>query len=229
MKLRVISLVAMIGLPSAGAARADIVSVVTRGVVEFSVIGGSMAGVQAGDPVVMSYSVDSNVFVNSPNFPTRGYPLLLDTFSMTVAGRPVPIVNPQPDGQTAYFVMRNNDPGVDGFVLSTNVDFPVPVTVTIPGLAPEHELDFLVTFNDGNVFPSLDILNALGTYDASNISVYNWSIGRFGNPGALYTYETITLSVVPEPSSMLLLGVVSAGMAGYVRRRRLAARCLNCN
>lgn len=201
-------------------ARADVVSVVIQGVVESNVIAGNMVGVQAGDPVITSFLVDSNTFVNSPSFPTRGYPVQLNSFSMSVDGRPVPIVDPQPNGQTAMFVLRNNDPGVDGFVLSTNVDLPFPVAVTIPGLTPVHDLDFHVTFNDGNVFPSLDILSALGTYNTSNISVYNWTIGRFGNPGALYEYQTITLSVVPEPSAMMLAGVGAAAFAGWRRRRQ---------
>src|SRR5262249_27428088 len=143
-------------LLTSASARADPVLVVATGTVEFNVIQGNMVGVQPGDPVMMSFTVDSNTFVNSPTFPTRGYPIALDSFSMTVAGRPVPIVNPQPAGRTAYFVLRNNDPGVDGFLFSTNIDFPEPVAVNIIGLAPVHDLDFLVTFNNGDVLSSLN-------------------------------------------------------------------------
>jgi hypothetical protein len=75
---------------------------------------------------------------------------------MTVGGNPVTLDNPQPFGP-AYFVLRNNDPAVDGFLLSRNVDFPQPVSVHIPGLSPTHELDFLRTFNDGTPLPSLDL------------------------------------------------------------------------
>src|SRR5215218_278463 len=140
---------------------ADVVTVTTTGVLESNVIQGNMAGVQPNTPVVMSFSVNSNNFVNSPSFPTRGYPINLSSFSMTVDGRPVPIVNPQPGGQTAYFVMRNNDPAVDGFFISSNVNQPLPVAVNIVGLAPVHELDFLVTSIPNNTyFPSLDILSA---------------------------------------------------------------------
>lgn len=210
--------------------RADIVTVTATGVVESNVIQGNMVGVQPGDPVVMSFTVDSNNFLNSATFPTRGYPINLSSWNMTVGGRPVPIVDPQPSGTTAYFVMRNNDPAVDGFFISPGVDFDVPISVTIPGLTPVHELDFLVTFNNGNMWPSLNILQALGTYNDSNISSYNWTIGRFSNPGALYTYQTITLtSPVPEPGSLALLGTSICGIAAWRVRRRAARRQISSN
>src|SRR5262245_1549857 len=96
-------------------ARATIVNITVTGPVDFNVIQGGMAGIPSGAPVSMSFNVDSNVFVNSPNFPTRGYPLDLSSFNMTVGGVPVPIINPQPGGETPMFVLRNNDPAVDGF------------------------------------------------------------------------------------------------------------------
>lgn len=202
----------------ARASQAVEVNITVTGVVESNLIGGSHAGVMPNDPVIMSFNVDSGNFVNSPNFPTRGYPLDLSSFSMTVGGNPVTLDNPQPFGP-AYFVLRNNDPAVDGFLLSRNVDFPQPVSVHIPGLSPTHELDFLRTFNDGTPLPSLDILDALGFYDFTNLSVYNWTIGRFGNPGALYTYETITLSVVPEPSTFGSFAAALLGLLSVIRRR----------
>ena len=88
--------------------------------------------------------------------------------------------------------------------------------VHVPGLAPAHDLDFMRTFNDGTALPSLDILDAVGTYDQSNLSVFNWTVGRFGNPGAEYTYETITISVVPAPATAVVLALVSV----IGRRRR---------
>lgn len=197
---------------------ATTVNVTVGGTVDFNVIGGSMAGVPSGSPVSMSFNVDSNVFIDSPNFPTRGYPLDLSSFVMLVDGRPVEIIDPQPAGE-AFFVLRDNDPAVDGVFLSTNIDFPFPVAVTIPGLAPEHELDFLRTFNDGDVFPSLDILDALGTYGLENLSSFDWSIGRFGADGAFYNYETMTISAVPEPAGLAWLALVALPLAARWRKR----------
>jgi hypothetical protein len=179
-----------------------------------------MVGVLPGDPVSMSFNVDSDTFVNSPSNPTRGYPLDQSSFSMQVAGRPVPMANPQPFGRIPYFVLRNNDPQVDGFLLSSNVDVPQPVGVNIVGLTPVHDLDFLRTFNDGTPLSSLNILDALGTYTFANLSVYNWTIGRFGNPGALYEYQTITLAVVPEPAGAAALALCATGLLSTRRRLR---------
>ena len=119
-----------------------------------------------------TFRVDTNNFVNSPGFPTRGYAIDLSTFSMTVGGATVTITDPQPFGP-AYFVLRNNDPAVDGFLISRNIDVPQPITVNIPGLTPTHEFDFLVTYPETTI-PSLDIADAAGDYDFTGISVFNW-------------------------------------------------------
>lgn len=200
--------------------RADIILVMATGDVGFNVIGGNMTGVPVGSPVSMSFTVDSNVFLNSASFPTRGYPIDLASFNMTVDGRPVPIVNPQPGGATPYFVLRNNDPAVDGFFLSPGVDLPFPTAVTIPGLAPTHDLDFSVSYNNGNVISSLDIQSALGTYNLTGIGSYQWTIGLFGNPGAEYNFATLAIANVPEPGSLCLAALSGVAMAWKYRRAR---------
>ncbi|CAN5501277.1 hypothetical protein BH09PLA1_BH09PLA1_22940 [soil metagenome] len=219
--MRGINLLAAAGALLFGVATASAatVNVTVRGPVDFNVIQGSMAGIQPGAPVVMSFNVDSNVFFNSPSFPTRGYAIDLSSFAMTVGGVNVPIVIPAPSGQPQYFVLRNNDPAVDGFFISDgNVDFPFPLAVNITGLTPVHELDFSVGYSNGTQISSLNILDAVGTYDLSAIGSYNWGIGRFGNHGAEYAYETITIAVVPEPASIGACALVA--VVGLASRRR---------
>jgi hypothetical protein len=214
--LRTALVIVLAGSAICTQAEAQIVNIQVNGVVDFNVIRGNQEGIPAGAPVVMSFNVDADNFVDSMNFPTRGYVVDLASFSMTVGGQPITIDDPQPFGD-AYFVLRNNDPAVDGFLLSRNVDVPQPVGVHIPGLSAAHDLDFLRTFNDGTALASLDILDAVGSYDLTNLSVYNWTIGRFGNPGAAYAYESMTISVVPAPSMLALLG--GGAMIGLRRRR----------
>ncbi|MFM9872433.1 MAG: PEP-CTERM sorting domain-containing protein [Fimbriimonadaceae bacterium] len=198
------------------AAQADLVKITLTGNVDFNVIQGSMAGVASGAPVSMSFNVDSNNFLNSLSFPTRGYTVIDSSFVMTVDGRPVTFDNPQPDSY--YFVLRNNDPTIDGFFMSAGPDLPSPASVHIPGLSPAHELNVLHTFTDGSVFNSLNILDAVGTYDlAANVSVYNWGIGRFGNNGAEYTPSQLKIETVPEPATMTILGL---GLLAAAQKRK---------
>lgn len=195
-------------------AGAAIVQIDVFGVVDFNVIQGSHAGIPSGTPVHMGFQVDSTNFVNSGSFPTRGYSVDLASFTMTVGAASVTMDNPQPG--PAYFVLRDNDPAVDGFFLADNTDLYSPLSVHIPGLAPTHELDFHATY-PGTTLSSLDILGAVGTYDLTGIQVYQWTIGRFGNPGAEYAYQRMTISVVPTPG---VAGLAGIGGLCAIRRRR---------
>jgi len=195
--------------------QADLYKVTVLGSVDFNVIQGSMAGVTSGDEVVMSFNVDSTNFITG-GFPTRGYGIIESSFVMTVDGRPVSFDIPQPD--PAYFVLRNNDPQVDGVFLSPGPDFDFPLAVHIPGLAPTHELSFQHTFADNTTFSSLDIADAVGTYNlSSNVSSYLFGIGRFGNLGAEYGPAQMTIESVPEPMTMAVLG---AGALALLRKRK---------
>lgn len=200
---------------------AQSVIVEISGEVGFNVIAGNQAGVSTGDPVSMSFQLDSANFVDSPNFPTRGYEIDPSSFVLSVNGNPITLVDPQPFGP-AFFVIRDNDPAVDGFLVSRNIDVSQPVTVDVPGL-PVHDLEFLVTYPDTTV-PSLDLLDAVGSYDFTGISVFNWTVGRFGGIGAEYTYQSMTIEVVhagcnaadiADPSGVLDLADVQAFVAGF--------------
>lgn len=190
------------------AAHAVGVRITVTGVVDYNVIGGGMAGTPSGAPVSMGFNVDSNNFLNSASFPTRGYLIDLASFAMTVGGTAVTMDIPQPGGNSAYFVLRNNDPAIDGFFLSPGVDLDAPLSVHIPGLVPEHELSFKHTLADGTTLSSLNILDAAGSYNLStNVSSYLFGIGRFGNFGAEYVPGQLTIAVVPEPASFWLMGL----------------------
>lgn len=193
------------------------VHVEIRGSVDYNVIRGDLAGIPSGAPVVLGFDLDSSDYVDSPNFPTRGYRINLASFDMNFGGVHIDLDSPQPYGD-AFFVLRDNDPAVDGFFMSQgSVEFPLPLTLHIPGLAPEHEFDFSRTFDNGTTLHSLSILDAVGTYGFENMSSYLWTIGRFGNPGAEVAYESISITAVPEPSTLALLG---AGLLVLVRRAR---------
>lgn len=193
------------------------VEVTVFGQVDFNVIGGDLSGIESGDDVTLSFRVDSDTFLDSTNFPTRGYAIDPATFNLDVGGVSVPIVDPQPFG-TPYFVLRDNDPAVDGIFLSRNgVEVPAPLAVTIPGLAPEHELSLSRSFSVGTAFNSLDIVDAAGTYGTEDIGSFLFTLGRFGGAGLESSVDGFTITVVPEPAALSALGL--AGVA-LLRRRR---------
>lgn len=215
---------AALALGIAAPAVAETVNVQIRGTVEYNGIGGDLAGKGAGTPVLMSFLVDSGDFINSADWPTRGYRIDLSSFVMNIGGVAVTLESPQPDGAEALFVLRDNDPAVDGFFLSSGPDYRWPLAVNIPGLAPLHELEFGRTFDSTTVLHSLDILDAVGEYGWERMSSYQFTLGRFGNYGFEAMYESISISAVPEPGAVLLFacgGGVLLLLAG--RKRRLKA------
>lgn len=194
------------------------VHVEIRGSVDYNVIRGDLAGIPSGASVVLGFDLDSNDYVDSPSFPTRGYRIDLASFDMNFGGVHLGLDNPQPWAD-AYFVLRDNDPAVDGFFMSQgSVEWPLALAMHIPGLTAEHEFDFSRTFSNDTTLHSLNILDAVGTYGFENMSSYLWTIGRFGNPGAEVVYESISITTaVPEPSTLAL---VALGALVVMRRTR---------
>ncbi|MCA9310755.1 MAG: hypothetical protein KDA21_06085 [Phycisphaerales bacterium] len=205
---------------AASVASAGLVQVDVVGSVDFNQINfGAFAGSPSGTPATMSFRVDSDVFADSMMFPTRGYDIIASTFTLTVGSNTVGLANPYPAGATPTFVLRDNDPAVDGFFLgsSPDVGFPNGVTTDEPGgIADNFQALFQATYT-GSTLNSLNILDALGTYDFTNLTVFNWGAedGPFQPLGLIFDYFTI--SEVPAPGSLALF---AAAPLALVRRRR---------
>lgn len=157
---------------------------------------GLLAGVPANAPVELRFDVDSNVFMTSPT-PTlvnrvRGYRVINTSFSLVIGGRTVPLLN----NPVWNFVIRNNDPGVDGFFFSVGTDLPtqIPVNINISNYGVEYSR----TFAGATTLPSLNILDARGTWAFNDISSYNFNIarGEISVP-TIMTPETITIFTDP--------------------------------
>jgi len=209
MKLASISVVAL----ACACAQGAIVQIDIAGTVDFNVFStGPFAGVPSGAPASLRFQVDSNNFLNNPTFPTRGYVITQPTFTFQAGAGSTTLLNPFPAGQTPYFVLRNNDPSVDGFFISTGTGLPSPLALQFN---PNAGMNFLATY-PGTTLSSLDILGAVGTYSLTGLSVFDWriSVGP-GDPMGM-NYNTMTISVVPAPASMLCL----AGLGLVSRRRR---------
>lgn len=213
-------LAAALATSALGAQAVDVLVTVT-GTVDYNMIRGDLTGIPAGAPVTMQFTVDSTQSLDNPQWPTRGYRIAPASFSLSVDGAAVTMDDPQPYAD-AWFVLRNDDPAVDGFFVSQgSLDYPLPLSVHVGGLAPEHELNFSRTFTGTQTLQSLDILEAQGHYGFEDMSSYMWTLGRFGNYGAEFVYESITIAAaVPEPATLALL---AGGLLVVARRVRHTA------
>lgn len=177
-----------------------LVTVTATGTVEFNQIRTPPLGdVTPGDAAVMTFVVDSDIFTDSGSFPTRGYHIEPASFTLTFDILELELMDPFPAGQTPYFVIRDNDPAVDGFFVSTNVDFPVGVPINQDGIFGPFVNNYSVTYT-GDTLPSLDILDALGTYDFDGLTVFNWTIddGPFNAMFIVFEQMTIEPLVLDE-------------------------------
>ncbi|MFK7959007.1 MAG: hypothetical protein AB8G96_00645 [Phycisphaerales bacterium] len=202
-----------------GAASAELVQIDITGSVDFGGLNfGSWAGVTPGDSAVMSFQVDSDVFVDSGSFPTRGYEIINSSFSLALDGIEVGMADPYPAGQTPYFVLRDNDPAVDGFFLANSPDaFPNGVAIDEDAaINPQFNAIFQATYG-GDRLSSLDILDATGVYDFTGLSVFNWGIEDAGFQPMGFIFDQFTISVVPGPAGVLAMLPVT--LLGRRRRR----------
>ena len=199
---------------------ADIVQVDVVGSVDFGSFPfpTSWGPFGSGDPVTMSFQLDSDNFVDSGVFPVRGYEVIQSSFDLSINGNSVGLAAMQPFGATPYFVLRNDDPAVDGFFLGTSIDgFPNGIATAEPGgIADNLDTLFSATY-EGTRLDSLDILGAVGTYDFTGLSVFNWGLeDAFVQPVG-FIFDEWTINVVPTPSALALLSF--AGLTTTRRRR----------
>lgn len=202
---------------NADSARAETVQVSIRGTVEWNDVPvAPLNGINENDSVTMTFNVDSNNFVNNASFPTRGYVIDQSSFQISFPSLNVGLQSPFPAGQTPYFCIRNNDPAVDGFFLSTDTAGFAGVPTDVAGQFGNFNDEFHVTYG-GTTLSSLNILGAVGEYDFDGLTVFNWSLddGPFNPLGILFS--DMTISVVPEPTSM---GVIGLAAVAVLRRRR---------
>ncbi len=186
------------------------VRVTVTGKVEYNQITAPPLGnAVTDDPATLTFLLSSTDFVNSASFPTRGYVISPSTFTLRLGSTTIGLQKPFPSGQTPYFVLRNNDPGVDGFFVATSVDFPVGVPLAQAGSFGQFVQDFSVTY-PATMLPSLDILDALGTYDYTGLSVFNWTIddGPFNPLGIVFT--NMVIEALPPGPTIYCQGKVNS-------------------
>jgi hypothetical protein len=179
----------------------ETVMVTVRGFVESNQIGDPPLGdAQPDDEVTMTLFLDSDIFLDSANFPVRGYVIDEASYTLQLGSVSIGLQDPFP-AETPYFVIRNDDPAVDGFFTGSNVDgFPNGIPLNQVGIFGNFRDNFSVTYGN-DPLPSLDILDALGTYDFTGLTVFGWTIddGPFNAMLIVFDEMTIELAVPPTP------------------------------
>lgn len=171
-----------------------------HGHVEYNQItSGALAAVHANDPVLITLRVDAAVFVDSPTFPTRGYPAVSGTYAYQIGSVTLGLQNPYPAVPAPMLVLRNDDPAVDGFLLSTNVDVPVGIPLDVNGIFGALKAYTYVTYG-GATLSSLDVASAVGTYEYAGLSVFGFAIqdGPFDPLGLIFDKLEIAPFVPPN-------------------------------
>lgn len=206
-------------LTFASVANATLVEVRINGEVEFNQIStGPLSGASSGDAAQIAFLVDSDQFVDSINFPVRGYEIITASFSFSVGGATVGMDDPVAGGFTPYFVVRDNDPVVDGFFLGTDIDgFPNGIPSDAPGVFGPFTPNFSVSYG-GDTLSSLDILANPSTYDFFGLMSFNLTVddGPFNAMGLLFS--DMTISAIPLPAGVWLLMPALLGLLGLRRR-----------
>ena len=187
-----IALISML-LTTGSLTYAGIVEVTYTGIVEWNQINPAPLGnVNVGDQAVLSFQVDSKKFLNSSSFPTRGYIIEPSSWSLMMGSTTIEIQSPF--NGTPYFVLRDNDPVVDGLMLSTNnVDLPFGVQLDQFGAFGPFTIFAEVTYNS-NTLSSLDILDAVGTYNFKGLNVYNFLVGDGPYQPLGIVFEELTIA-----------------------------------
>lgn len=218
-------------LASPAALHAQEFEVRWRGHVEYNLItSGALGAVHANDPVLISLRVDAANFVNSPNFPTRGYPAVSGSYSYQIGSVTLGLQTPYPAVPPPMLVLRDNDPAVDGFLLSTNVDFPVGIPLNVNGSFGALKAHTMVTYG-GTTLSSLDVASAVGTYEYAGLSVFGFAIqdGPVDPVGLIFDKLEIAPFVPPNcgytaygsgastVNTLVLNGVGSPKVGGLLR------------
>ena len=214
--IRSITLAAAVLAPALAHADSYLVQM-TSSVVETDRSTGISGVMPLGSPVVMSFTVDSNNYLDSAISPARGYVIDPSSFMMTVNGTNVSVALPSP----TYFGLRNNAPKVDGMFMGTGTTGGTALNATVDGLSQTFRFTYNESWSAGLELSSLNIADAVGTHGSAGLGSYQMDLTLNGS-GASFNVPTVTISAVPEPATygMMALGLVA--LVGVTRRRSAA-------
>jgi len=177
----------------------DSVRVTVHGDVVFNQINPEpLSAVQGGETATMTFLLDTDFFENHPTLPTRGYAINQESFVLQFDSAGIGLQVPFPGGQAPYFVIRDNDPAVDGFLVTNNLANPFGVPLNSTGSFGQFIDNFYVTYG-GSTLPSLDLLDALGSYDFTGLTVFNWNIDDGPFQAMVIDFASMTIELENDP------------------------------
>jgi hypothetical protein len=177
----------------AASAQAVVVTVESTGMVIWNGINdGPLSEVNGGEDMVMSFTVDSDVFDEGTPGDTRGYVIDEASFSLSFSGGVVVgLMDPFPAGETPYFALVDGFPVSDGFWVSTSPFSPGGVPLEQDPVNFNLDLGYVE-----DTLSSLDILDALGEYGYDGMTRFAlnfWSVFP-DNVGMECDFMSMTIS-----------------------------------
>jgi hypothetical protein len=179
-------------------------------------------GVAVGDPISITFTFDESVAPSSPgNYssagPAIGFTATVDALSFSSLNAPV------------SFLVRDRGPGssFDTFTIVVGTNDTTPAGAAAGAFSNEWSVDVSLpntTFSSTSLVDALAALPGTATYSFRYVGTEDFVCDElFCTPVlAAVIQGTGTVSLVPEPSTALLLGLGLAGVA--LRARRASGR-----
>ena len=172
------SLVALFGasLLMLSPVEAALVRVTVRGDVTFNwmltISSPPLGIVQPGESVTSTFLVDTDESLDNAQGTARAYRIVRESYSITFDSGTLGLQKPFPEGLLPYFVVRQGGTEPDGFHLSMQIDVPTGVPLSQGGALSQFRDSLSVPL--GAPLASLDVLDALGDVEPSDLSNAHW-------------------------------------------------------
>lgn len=172
-----------------------------------------LSGVTSGQSVLMSFLVNSNTFEEDIPGDVRAYNIDRPSFSMNFSGGvSVGLLDPFPG--EAYFGVIDGFPVSDGFFVSSSTVSPGGVALEQTPFNANVRVGYV-----GTTLSSLDILDAVGSYDFTGLTSFEFTLWNAfpDNVRMEIEFSRLTITAIPGPAT---LGALAPLALAAARRRR---------